>query len=235
MFLLSQPSPFSLQSSILQLLTDRFRTIFNLIKSPKSTLICCNIAFTEAQLTDLQTITPPSPSIPVKVVKAKSHNSLMCAHAREGIFLKCKNVYTHFTPSSVPYFPKAYCTFTTALPCPITIALSFFHYRIFVYYSPPLFPTLPLFCSPPSSHSPSTFAPDDYLCFACTLRPLSRNSEMSTLQNKFSLKKNLHFSSIFSLFRLISSHIHIGAHPFSPLQIPTSTAKTYIPPKGPQM
>ena len=105
MFLLSQPSQIFLQSSILQLLTDRFRTIFNIIKSPKSTLLCYNMAFTAAQLTDLQTITPPSPSIAVKVVKAKSHNSLMCAHAREGIFLKCKNVYTHFAPSLVAYFP----------------------------------------------------------------------------------------------------------------------------------
>ena len=91
------------------------------------------MAFTAAQLSDLQTITPPSSSIPVKVVKAKSHNSLMCAHAREGIFLKCKNIHTHFTPSLVAYFPKSYCTFTTALLCPITIALSFFHYRIFDY------------------------------------------------------------------------------------------------------
>ena len=114
------------------------------------------MAFTAAQLTDLQLIISHPYSISVKVVKAKSHNSLMCAHAREGIFLKCKNVYTHFTPSLVAYFPKSYCTFTTALLCPITIALSFFHYRIFDYYSPPLFPTLPLFCSPPFSHSPST-------------------------------------------------------------------------------
>ena len=68
----------------------------------------------------------------------------MYAHAREGIILKCNNVYTHFASSSVTCFPKAYCTFTTALLCPITIALSFFHYRIFDYYSPPLFPSLPL-------------------------------------------------------------------------------------------
>ena len=88
------------------------------------------MAFTAAQPTDLQTITPPSPSISVKVVKAKSHNSLMCAHAREGIFLKCKNIHTHFTLSLVAYFPKAYCTFTTALFC---LSPTFFHYRIFDY------------------------------------------------------------------------------------------------------
>ena len=105
MFLLSQPSQISLQFSILQLFTTYFRTIFNTIKNRKSTLICYNMAFTAAQLTDLHPITPPSPSILVKVVKAKSHNSLMCAHAREGIFLKCKNVYTHFAPSLVAYFP----------------------------------------------------------------------------------------------------------------------------------
>ncbi len=57
----------------------------------------------------------------------------MCARAREGIFLKCENVYSRFTPSLVAYFHKAYCTFTTALLCPITIALSFFHYHIFNY------------------------------------------------------------------------------------------------------
>ena len=106
-----------------------------------------------------------------------------------------------FPSSSVPYFPKAYFTFTTALLCPITIALSFFHYRIIMF--------------PLSSHSPSSFALDDYLCYACTLRPLSRNSDTFTLQNKHTIKKNLHFSSIFSLFLLISSHIHIGAYPFS--------------------
>ena len=73
----------------------------------------------------------------------------------------------------------------------------------------------PTILFPPSSHPTSTFALDDYLCYACTLRPLSRNSDTFTLQNKQTIKKNLHFSSIFSLFRLISSHIHIGAYPFS--------------------
>ena len=105
MFLLSQPSQISLQFSILQLFTTYFRTIFNTVKNPKSTLICYNMAFTAAQLTDLQLIILHPYSISVKVVKAKSHNSLMCAHAREGIFLKCKNVYTHFAPSLVAYFP----------------------------------------------------------------------------------------------------------------------------------
>ena len=61
----------------------------------------------------------------------------------------------------------------------------------------------------PTSHSPSSFAPDKSLCFTCSLRPFFHNSEISTLQNKYTIKKNLHFSSIFSLFRLISSHIHI--------------------------
>jgi len=73
----------------------------------------------------------------------------------------------------------------------------------------------PTILFPRSSHSPSTFTPDKSLCFTCTLRPLSRNSEIYTLQNEYTIKKNLHFSSIFSLFRLISSHIHIGAYPFS--------------------
>ena len=76
-------------------------------------------------------------------------------------------------------------------------------------------PSSPTVLFPPVSHSPSTFAHNNHLCFTCSLRPFSRNSEISTLQNEHSIKKNLHFSSIFSLFRLISSHIHIGAYPFS--------------------
>ena len=138
----------------------------------------------------------------------------MCAHAREGIFLKCKNIYTHFPLLFGGILHKSCCSFDKTLLCPIIIALSFFHYRIFDYCSPPLFPTLPLFCS---HHSPTLHqhpTPYDYLCFVCTRRPFSRNSEISTLQNEYTIKKNLHFSSIFSLFRLISSHIHIGAYPF---------------------
>ena len=133
MFLLSQPSQISLQFTIIQLFTTYFRTIFNTVKNHNPAPNVLKTAFTAAQLTDLQPITTPSPSIPVKVVKAKSHNSLMCAHAREESSLKCKNVYTHFAPSLVAYFPKSYCTFTTALLCPISIAPSFFHYRIFGY------------------------------------------------------------------------------------------------------
>ena len=76
----------------------------------------------------------------------------------------------------------------------------------------------PTILFPRSSHSPSTFTPDKSLCFTCTLRPPSRNSEIYTLQNEYTIKKNLHFSSIFSLFRLISSHIHIWAYPF---QVPS--------------
>gem|GEM_PF-2652928 len=72
----------------------------------------------------------------------------------------------------------------------------------------------PTILFPPSSHSPSTFAHNNHLCFTCSLRPPSRNSDTFTLQNKHTIKKNLHFSSNFSLFRLISSHILIGTHPF---------------------
>jgi len=129
MFLLSQPSQISLQFSILQLFITDFQTIFNTIKNPKSTLICYNMAFTAAQLTDLQLIILHPYSISVKVVKAKSHNSLMCAHAREGIFLKCKNVYTHFAPSLVAYFPIIilhlhHCSILSYPPLSSTIAFS---------------------------------------------------------------------------------------------------------------
>lgn len=136
----------------------------------------------------------------------------MCAHAREGIFLKCKNVYTHFTPSLVAYFPKAYCTFTTTLFCPIPHILPLSHFRLLL---PSAVSHSPIIMFPLSSHSPSSFAPDHSLCFTYSLRPPSHNSDIFTLQNKHTIKKNLHFSSNFSLFRLISSHIHIGAPPFS--------------------
>lgn len=113
------------------------------------------------------------------------------AHAR-GFFVNVK--------ISIRILPTLWwCT----SPNHTALSPTFFHYRIFHC------------CSPSAvSHSPSTFALDDYLCFACTLRPLSRNSAMSTLQNQYPFKKNLHFSSIFSLFHLISSHILIGTHPF---------------------
>ena len=52
------------------------------------------------------------------------------------------------------------------------------------------------------------------LMFTCTLRLLFHNSDTFTLQNKHTIKKNLHFSLIFSLFHLISFHILIGTHPF---------------------
>lgn len=159
------------------------------------------MAFTAAQLTDLQTIPHLLPLFRWRLWKQKV-TTPWCAHTHARAFFWNVKMSIHIFPSSsVPYFPKAYCTFTTALLCPITIALSFFHYRIIMF--------------PLSSHSPSSFALDDYLCYACTLRPLSRNSDTFTLQNKHTIKKNLHFSSIFSLFLLISSHIHIGAYPFS--------------------
>lgn len=98
-----------------------------------------------------------------------------CAHTHaRGFFWNVKMSIHIFPSSSVPYFPKAYCTFTTALLCPITITLSFFHYRTILF--------------PRSSHSPSTFTPDKGLCFTCSLRPLSRNSEISTLQNEYTIK-----------------------------------------------
>ena len=112
------------------------------------------MSFTSAQLTDLQSITTPSPSIAVKVVKAKSHNSLMCAHAREGIFLKCKNVHTHFTPSLVAYFPIIILHLHHCSSLPYhhrTLFLPLSHFRLLlpsaVSQSPTiLFPPLPLFC-----------------------------------------------------------------------------------------
>ena len=176
------------------------------------------MAFTAAQLTDLQPITPPSPSISVKVVKAKSHNSLMCAHAREGIFLKCKNIYTHFPLLFRAILPQIILHFHHCSSLPYhhrTLFLPLSHSPLLlpsaVSHSPTiLFPPLPLFCF---HHSPTLHQhalPMKSLCFTCTLRPFSRNSEISTLQNRHTFKKNLHFSSIFSLFRLISSHIHIG-------------------------
>ena len=90
----------------------------------------------------------------MKVVKAKSHNSLMCAHAREGIFLKCKNVYTHFAPSLVVYFPIIILHLYHCSSLPYhhrTLFLPLSHFRLLlpsaVSHSPTiLFPPLPLFC-----------------------------------------------------------------------------------------
>ena len=147
----------------------------------------------------------------------------MCAHAREGIFLKCKNVYTHFFPlfgGVLPHnhtapSPLLFSALSPSHSHSTTIAFSIIAPLRCVPLTHYFVPSSPTVLFPRSSHSPSTLTPDKSLCFTCTLRPLSRNSEISTLQNEYTIKKNLHFSSIFSLFRLISSHIHIGAYPFS--------------------
>jgi len=139
----------------------------------------------------------------------------MCAHAREGIFLKCKNVYTHFPLLFRAILPQSILHLHPCSSLPYhhrTLFLPLSHFRLLL---PSAVSHSPIIMFPLSSHSPSSFAPDHSLCFTYSLRPPSHNSDIFNLQNKHTIKKNLHFSSIFSLFRLISSHIHIGAYPFS--------------------
>ena len=160
----------------------------------------------------------------------------MCARTREGIFLKCKNVYTRFTPSLVVYFPIIILHFHHCSILPYhhrTLFLPLSHFRLLlpsaVSLSPTiLFPPLPLFCfhQPPTLHqhalpirayvSPALFA------------HFSQFWDIYFTKSPHLQEKSALFFDFVSLSPHILPYTYRGLLHLVPLQLSTSTAKAIL-------